>query len=88
MEIYSIALTNLFASSHVEPIVVDHVAAVVDVNVGSTVAIGAGAVGAKDVAKVEGTTMVTFGMIVVGASSRLACFSCIKPSSSFSISFN
>lgn len=67
MDIYSIALTNQFASSPI-----DLVADVVGVDAGSALAIGA--VGAKDAAKVEGTTVVTIGMTVAGASSRLDCF--------------
>jgi len=69
MDISSIALTKLFASSPVEPVVVDLVADLVGVDVGSVVAIGA--VGAKDATKVEGTVVVTIGMTVAGAS-----FSC------------
>ena len=68
MDISSISLSSLFASSNVDP-----VADVVGVYAGSVVAIRA--VGAKDVAKVEGTIVVTVGITVVGASSRLACFS-------------
>ena len=63
MEISSIALTNLFASSPVDP-----VADVVGVDAGSVVAIGA--MGAKDATKVEGTTVVIVGMTVARASSR------------------
>jgi len=50
MDISSIALTSLFSSSPVEPVVVDLVAHVVGVNASSAMAIGA--VGAKDATKV------------------------------------
>ena len=70
MDISSIALTNLFASSLVEGVVVDPVVDVVCADVGSAVAIGAA--GANVVAKVEGTTVVTIGMTVAGALSMLA----------------
>lgn len=86
MDIYSIALTSLFASSPVDPTVVDHVANVVSVDSGSVVAIGA--MGAKDATNVEGTIVVTVGTTIGGASSRLAYLNCINLSSSFSISFN
>ena len=52
MDISSIALTNLFASSLLEEFVLDHIVDVVCVDVGSVVTIGA--VGAKDAANVEG----------------------------------
>lgn len=73
MDISSISLTNFFASSPIEPVVVDLVTNVVGVDAGNVVAIGA--MEAQDVAKVEGTTVVTIGMIVAGASLRLACLS-------------
>ena len=71
MDISSIALTRLFASSLVEAVVIDLVPDVVGADVGSVVAIGA--VGANAATKVEGTTVVTFGMTVAGALSILAC---------------
>jgi len=77
MDISSIALTSLFASSPVEPVVVDPVADVVGVDVGSVVAIGA--VGAKDAAKVEGTIVVNVGMKVAGA---LSSYPVLSPSPS------
>jgi len=83
MDISSISLTNMFASSRVEPVAIDPIA---DVVVGSVVAIGV--VGDNDVAKVEGTTVVTIGMTVIGKLSRLYCLSNIKLYNSFSISFN
>lgn len=87
MDMSSIALTNLLASSpgqaatDVEPVAdVDVVAA------GSAVA--SGAVGANEATKVDGTTIVTVGMVVAMAVSRLAYFNCIKLFNSFSISLN
>jgi len=82
----SITLTNLLASSPVDPVGVYLVANVDAVEAGSVVAIGA--VGANDATKVEGTVVVTVGITVVGAVSRLACFTCINLSNSFSISFS
>ena len=73
MDISSISLTRLFASSLVELIAVDLVANVVSADVGSAVAIGE--VGANDAAKVEGTTVVIVRMTVVGALSILPCLS-------------
>jgi len=73
MDISSIALMNLFASSPVEPVAVDLVADVVCVDASNDVAIGA--VGAKDAAKVEGTIVVIVDITVAGTSSRLACLS-------------
>jgi len=72
MDTYSITLTILFASSPVEPVVVNLVVDVVGVDVGSAVAIGA--VGAKDDANVEGTIVLTVGMTVAGELSILAFF--------------
>ena len=86
MDISSISLTNMFSSSPVERVALDPVADVVDVDVSRVVAIGA--VEDKDATKVEGTAVVTIGMTVAGASSRLACLSYIKLSISFSISLN
>ena len=76
----------MFASSPVDPVVVDPVADVNNVEANSVVAIGA--VGVNYVAKVEGTVVVTVGIIVAGVVRRLACFTCIKLSNSFSISFS
>lgn len=87
MDMSSITLTNLVASSPGRAAdVVEHVADVDVVAVGS--AIASGAVGANEAAKVDGTIVVTVGMTVARAVSRLAYFSCIKLSNSFSISFN
>lgn len=87
MDMSSIALTNLLASSHgwvvvdVEPVTdVDAVAA------GSVVA--SGAVGANEAAKVDGTVVVIVGMAVEMAVSRLDYFNYIGLSNSFSISFD
>jgi len=71
MDIYSIALTNLFGSSPIDHVGVDLVADVGGVDASSVVAIGA--MGAKDAAKVEGTAVVTVGMTFSGAVSRLSC---------------
>lgn len=86
MDISSISLTSVLASSLVEVVVIDHVADVVGADVGSAVAIGV--VGANVAAKVEGIVVVSVGMIVASELSILACLSWIKLSNVFSISFN
>lgn len=83
MDISCIALTSLFASPPMVPVVVYVVVDVVVVAaVGNLVAIGP--VGANFAANVEGTVVVTLEMIVGGALSRVAYLSWIKLSSSFS----
>ena len=59
-------------------------------DVGSVVAskdITSGAIGAKGVASVDGTTMETVGITFVEEVATSTCFNWIKASNSFSISF-
>jgi len=65
MDISSIALTSLFVSSLVDAIDVDPIAHVVCADVDCAVAIRE--VGANAATRVEGTIVVTIGMIVAGA---------------------
>ena len=51
-------------------------------------AMAGGAVGAKDAANVEGTAVVTVGMVVVEVVANSLCLDLIKVSNCFSLSFN
>ena len=87
MDMSSMSLTNLLASSlGWATAIVEPVADVVVVAVGSVVA--SGAMGANEAAKVDGIFVVTIGIAMAVVVSRLACYNYLKLSNSFSISFN